>query len=126
MENQPKKILIVDDEEKLQQKLVDACSREGFVALGASNGEEGLSLALREHPDLILLDLEMPKMGGIEMLKQLRKDEWGKNTPVIVLTNYDDSERVADVLEAGTYDYIIKSSRLEDIIKLVKQKLGLN
>ena len=79
MQKQSKKILIVDDEEKLQQKLADACSREGFVALGASNGEEGLSLALREHPDLILLDLEMPKMDGVEMLQQLRKDECGKN-----------------------------------------------
>ena len=79
MQKQSKKILIVDDEEKLQQKLADACYREGFVALGASNGEEGLSLALREHPDLILLDLEMPKMDGVEMLQQLRKDECGKN-----------------------------------------------
>jgi len=125
MQKQSKKILIVEDEEKLQQKLVDTCSQEGFITLGASNGEEGLSLALREHPDLILLDLEMPKIGGVEMLQQLRKDEWGKNVPVIVLTNYSDSERIADVLEAGTYDYVIKSGQLKDIIAKVKQKLGL-
>lgn len=125
MQKQSKKILIVEDDEKLQQKLVDTCSREGLIALGAQNGEEGLSLALREHPDLILLDLEMPKMGGIEMLQQLRKDEWGKNALVIVLTNYSAPEKVADVLEAGVSGYVVKSGRLEDIMKMVKQKLGL-
>ena len=79
MQKQSKKILVVEDEKKLQQKLIDAFSREEFIVFGAQNSEAGLNIALREHPDLILLDLEMPKMDGVEMLQQLRKDECGKN-----------------------------------------------
>ena len=59
------------------------------------------------------------------MLKELRKDEWGKDVPVVVLTNVNDPEEVADVLEAGTYDYVVKGGELEDIMKIVRQKLGL-
>ena len=126
MQKQSKKILIVEDEQDIRQKLAAKCDNEGFITFQAQNGEEGLSLALREHPDLILLDLAMPKMDGVEMLKQLRQDEWGQNATVVVLTNYSNPERVANVLEAGVHDYIMKSDRLEDIMEHIKRRLEPN
>lgn len=59
--------------------------KEEFHALGAKDGEEGLELALKEKPDLILLDVIMPKMDGMTMMKKLRKDNWGKKVPIILL-----------------------------------------
>ena len=126
MPEQPKKILIVEDEQNLRQELAAQCNSDGFITFEAKNGEEGLSFALREHPDLILLDLVMPAMNGVEMLQQLRKDEWGKNAVVVVLTNYDDADRVADVLGAGVYDYVLKSDFLKDIMEHIRKKLELN
>jgi len=118
-------ILIVEDEAPLRQALADKLGREGFKVLEAVNGQEGLERALKEHPDLILLDIAMPIMDGTTMLKNLRKDKWGKRVSVIILTNYSAVEKVPEVLESGAHDYIVKSSRLEDIINLIKQKLDL-
>jgi len=125
MPTQSRKILIVEDEQDMRRVIAAKCAEYGFSTLEATNGEEGLNRALKEHPDVILLDLEMPKMDGVEMLKELRKDEWGKDVPVVVLTNFKDSEKVADVLGAGAYDYVVKGGELEDIMKIVRQKLGL-
>jgi len=125
MPTQSKKILIVEDEQAMRRVIAAKCVEDGFSTLEAADGEEGLNLALKEHPDLILLDLKMPKMDGVEVLKELRKDEWGKSVPVLVFTNVKDAEKVAEVLEAGTYDYFVKGGELEDIMKIARQKLGL-
>lgn len=74
-----KKILIVEDEESLLKTLGEKFTLEGFEVVKAQNGVEGLRVALQEHPDLILLDIVMPVMGGMEMLGKLRQDDWGKN-----------------------------------------------
>ena len=120
------KILIVDDEEPIRQAMVDVFLNSGFSVVSAENGQAGLKKALAEHPNLILLDLIMPKMGGIEMLKKLRKNKWGKDVPVIILTNYSETEKVALSLEGGVHDYLIKYDwDLRDVVKKVKEKLGL-
>ena len=67
-----KVVLVIEDDPPLREALYDKLTREGFSVFLAKNGEEGLALALREHPDLVLLDLLMPKMGGIEMARRLR------------------------------------------------------
>ena len=121
-----KKILIIEDEPALREALADKLSREGFSCLEAKNGLEGLDFALKEHPDLILLDIIMPVMDGMTMLEELRKNPWGKNVPVILLTNLSEVEKVAESLRHGIYDYLVKSDwSLEDIVKKVKGKLGL-
>lgn len=120
-----KKILIVEDEPGLLNALVDKFTHEGFVVLSAKDGQEGLEVALPEHPDLILLDIIMPVMDGMTMLRDLRKDPWGKNVPVILLTNLSEAEKVAESLSQGVYYYLVKSDwKLEDIVKKVKEKLG--
>ncbi len=126
MSMQSKKILIVEDEQDLRQELVDKFTREGFVALRAKNGEEGLKIALVEHPDLILLDVVMPVMDGITMAKKLRQDKWGHNVPVIMLTNLSDVEKVSKAMESGIFEYLVKSDwKIQDVVKKVKEKLGL-
>ena len=121
-----KKILVTEDEPALLHVLQDKFSSEHFKVFGASNGQEGLKLALAKHPDFILADILMPKMDGISMLKELRKDPWGKTVPVIVLSNLNDEQMVADSLQQGAYDYLIKSDwNIDDIVKKVEKKLGM-
>ena len=122
-----KRVLIVEDEPPELRALVDKFSREGFEALEAKNGEEGLNLALETHPDLILLDIVMPKMDGLTMLKKLREDEWGRGVPVIVLTNLSDGDKARDAIYHGVYDYLVKADwKLEDVIKKVKEWLSMD
>lgn len=124
MENK-KKILIVEDETSLRNALRDKLMLEGFIVLEAKNGEEGLDVALRDHPDLILLDIIMPKMDGLTMLKKLREDVWGKNTKVILLTNLNDNEKVSEALLQGSYDYLVKSDwKIEDVVTKVRARLS--
>ena len=118
-------ILVVEDEASLRDALVDKFSREGFSMLEAKNGEIGLETALVKHPDMILLDIVMPVMDGITMLKKLREDAWGKTAKVIILTNLNDEAKLADALEQGTYEYLVKSDwKMENIVSTVKAKIG--
>lgn len=126
MTDQKKTILIVEDEEPMQIALKDILTFEGFDVLMAQNGLEGLEIALEKHPDLILLDILMPKMNGIRMLKILRANEWGKNAKVIILTNYDEREDVAAALENEVYDYFVKTDiKITEVVQKIKEKLGM-
>lgn len=121
-----KKILVVEDEISLLQALILKLKKEGFHVLSARNGQEGLEVAGKEHPDLILLDIIMPVMDGMTMLKKLREDPRGKDVPIIILTNLTGSDKVADALENESFDYLVKSDwKLEDVVKKVREKLRL-
>lgn len=118
------KILIVEDETSLRNALVEKFQKEGFIVFSAINGLEGYTIANKEHPAIILLDIVMPKMDGIEMLNKVRKDDWGAKVPVIILSNYGDEAKISQTLEQGVYEYLIKSDwSLEDIVKKVNEKL---
>ncbi len=122
---QKKKVLIVDDEKVLLDLLSSKIKQSGFDAIEACDGNEGLRRALGEHPDLILLDIIMPKMDGITLLKKLREDPWGKNVPVIVLSNLNTAESVEKSLENGVYDYLVKVDySLDDLVDIVKKRLA--
>jgi DNA-binding response OmpR family regulator len=123
--NEKKTILIIEDESSLVSVIKAKFVKEGFVVLKAGNGVEGLKMALRKHPDLILLDIIMPKMDGMTMLKKLRTDTWGKSVPVIMLTNLSDTAKVADAIDQGSYDYLVKSNwKLKDVVAKVRERLG--
>ena len=123
-----KKILIIDDD-----RIFSKILRDGLVAGGqgkydvstAFDGEEGFEVAEREKPNLIMLDMMMPKVTGIEFLRKLRGEEWGKDTPVIVETQLSDLEKMSEGVELGVRGYIIKSDysidailrQVEDILK---------
>jgi len=117
-----KRILIVEDEDPLRNILEKKVNQEGFSALTAKDGEEGLKKALTEKPDLILLDLIMPKMNGREMLEKLREDVWGKTVPVLILSNDDSPEHIQDALKDNATDYLIKADwKLEDVVKKINE-----
>jgi DNA-binding response OmpR family regulator len=124
--NSPKTILIVEDDESMILALADKLNSAGFQVTTARNGTEGLSLAFSNHPDIILLDIVMPKLDGLSMLKELKKDKWGMLTPVIILTNLSDSQKLAEALEIGVVEYMIKAEvKLSDIVYKVKRILGV-
>jgi len=125
MIDQKKTILVVEDEPPMQLVLRDILTVEGYTVLEAKNGIEGLELALSAHPDLILLDILMPKMDGLEMLKKLREDEWGKKAPVIVLTNLSDNEDVAKAVEEDVFEYFVKTDiKIAEVIERIRAKVG--
>jgi len=127
MVSESKKILIVEDEEPLRSALREKFTREGFSIIEGKDGEEGLNIALSEHPDLILLDIIMPKMDGMTVLKKLHEDKVGKEIPVILLTNLSDDQKVAEAIKEGVYEYLVKSDwKLSDLVKEVKEKLGMS
>jgi len=120
-----KKILIVEDDKVLLNLMRDQLTDEGYEAVGAPNGRDGLDLALKIHPDLILVDIMMPIMNGMEMTEKLREDEWGKDAKIVVLTNLNSDEKIADFLEKGAYDYLLKSDwSIDAVVQKVKEKLG--
>ncbi|MBT4349350.1 response regulator [bacterium] len=119
-----KKILIIEDELSLARALSAKLIDQGCDILEAKNGEEGLSMALDQHPDLILLDIIMPRMDGISMLKKLRVDDWGKDVPVIILSNLSDGDKSIDVVDGDISAYLVKSDwKIEDIVDKIKDTL---
>lgn len=119
----PKTVLVVDDEEHLLSVVKAYLIRNGFQVLTARNGREALSLALKKSPDLILLDLMMPEMDGLEFLRRYRED---CQTPVIMLTaRVDESDKVIG-LELGADDYVTKPFSPRELIARVRAVLRRN
>lgn len=122
-------ILVVEDERILINLLEEKLLAEGFEVIKALEGETGLELALSKHPDLILLDLLMPENNGVDMLKKLRDDPWGKAVPVIVLTNLtgEDERLNIDILKLNVTNYFLKVEiGPVEIISKIKETLGIN
>jgi DNA-binding response OmpR family regulator len=119
-----KKLLIVEDEVALSQVLSDRFTDEGFTVQTAVDGVEGLAKALKWKPDMVLLDIVMPRMDGMTMLHKLREDPAGKTMPVILLTNLSDTEDVYDAMANGVYDFLIKSHwNIDELVREVENKL---
>jgi DNA-binding response OmpR family regulator len=118
--NKKKKVLVVDDDNKLREVLIDALDSTGFQPIGAANGEEGLKKALEEHPDVIMLDVMMPKMDGWQVLDKLREDAWGKTVKVFMLTSLGQMDNVAHAVDKKVFTYVVKSdlnlNNIADII----------
>jgi len=121
-----KTILIIEDEPALRKILSDLLQKNSFSILEAKDGKEGVTIALEKHPDLILLDLLMPVMNGMEALKKIRQDVWGEKVPVIILTNLSatDEKLVQDMVTERPLYYLIKSDwNINDVVKKVKEVL---
>jgi len=124
MQHSSKKILVVEDDRVLRRVILDNLKVENFNVFEAEDGAEGLDVALKEHPDLILLDVVMPKMDGIAMLEKLRQDEWGRGATVIMLTNLSEADKIAKATASGVSDYLIKADwDIVGIIDKVKDKI---
>lgn len=128
MDKIDKKILIIEDEEAMLKALDDTLTNAGFSTIKATGGGEGLNSAFALHPDVILLDILMPKINGMEVLKKLREDAWGKTVPVIILTNVspDSDAALNAVVEDQPAFYLIKSDiKLDFVVEKVKEVLKI-
>jgi DNA-binding response OmpR family regulator len=105
-----KKILIIEDESALQKTLGEILSQQGYEVLSALNGEVGLKLAQSKKPDLILLDLILPKIHGFDVLKKIKDNPETKEIPVIVLTNLESIKDIKTALELGATTYLVKAN----------------
>ncbi|MBD1378659.1 response regulator transcription factor [Metabacillus arenae] len=119
-ENKEMKILVVDDESRIRRLLRMYLERENFLIEEAENGDEALELALQNDYDLILLDLMMPGIDGIEVCKQLREK---KTTPIIMLTAKGEETNRVQGFEVGTDDYIVKPFSPREVVLRVKALL---
>lgn len=120
-----KTILFIEDEQALQKTIGDRLSQEGYEIIPALDGEIGLNLAEIKKPDLILLDLILPKLQGLEVLKKLKEDIITKDIPVIILTNLEEMENVNKALELGATTYLVKANySLEEVVEKIKNILS--
>jgi CheY-like chemotaxis protein len=125
MEETKRVILVVEDEAPTALALGDKLEHEGYTVLKAGNGKDGLAMALENHPDLILADLKLPEMDGIEMIRRLRTDDWGKDAKVIILSNMSDVIKIEEAMVHGAFFYMVKGdSSMGDILAKVKSQLS--
>jgi len=121
----PKKILFIEDESALQKTFGEILSKEGYEMISALDGETGLKLVKTKKPDLILLDLVLPRLNGFEVLKKLKENRETKDIPVIVLTNLERIEDVDKAIELGATTYLVKVQyTLEEVVEKIKKALG--
>lgn len=119
------KILIVEDEKLLNEAYELVLKKEGHDVRSAFNGEEALQLFAEEKPELILLDLRMPKMDGVEFLKQLEKNNNTGDVHIIVFSNYDEQKEIDEAFAHGATRYILKAwSSPKELVKVVEETLN--
>ena len=121
-----KKILIVEDEIAYMKLLCDQLTVRGYEVIEAGNGKEGLTMAKKENPDLILLDIRMPVMDGMTMLDLLRQSKEGMSTKVIMLTNLEPNDKIIGGVIKGqpTYYFVKSDTRLNDLLEKIKEVLA--
>lgn len=116
-----KKILVVDDEPQLLEMIQMFLEIKGFEVIAANNGPEGLTKATAKKPGLILLDIMMPNMDGLEVLRKLKDDAETKNIPVVMLTGKSESKFMFRTQELGAVDYIIKPFDSKELLAVVNK-----
>jgi CheY-like chemotaxis protein len=122
--HRPPTILCIDDDRIVLSFCSDALEREGYRALVASDGPTGIEIATRERPDLILLDVMMPGMTGLEVCRRLRAQPALRETPIVVLTASDDSDLGGKARDAGATSALRKPYGPANILAAIEQVLG--
>ncbi|MBL8030357.1 MAG: response regulator [Candidatus Doudnabacteria bacterium] len=119
------KILVAEDDKLISASLCDALKSQGHEATPAYDGEDAVAKAKEIKPDLLLLDIMMPKLDGISVLWELKSNPETKGVAVIVLTNMGDMETISKILEAGATDYLLKSDQsIDEVMKKVRDVLS--
>lgn len=120
-----KKILVIDDDQFFSKTLEAALPKEKYILIQAEDGEVGLAKLREEKPDLIILDLMMPKLDGTEFLKRLQEMKDLPKVPVLVSSNLSSVKKISDVMAMGAVGYVIKSDEsLESIVQDIERVLG--
>ncbi len=119
-----KTVLIVEDDEALRNILLAKLEQSGITTLAAADGDDALYKAIKHKPSVVVLDLILPHMGGLELLSILRKHAWGKNIPVVVLTNIDDINTMNECIKHGVKCHYIKSNTsIGSVVETVRSQL---
>jgi len=117
-----KTIIFIEDEPTLQKTVGRFLENEGYEIKSALDGETGLAMVKKIKPDLVLLDLILPKKDGFEVLKEIKADETTKDIPVIVLTNLEKTDDIEKTLSLGATTYLVKANyELEEVVKKIKE-----
>jgi DNA-binding response OmpR family regulator len=120
-----KNILFIEDEPVMQKAVGEFLGVSGYNVIAALDGEIGVKAALARKPDMILLDIVLPKKNGFEVLEELKGNEQTKSIPVVVLTNLSQMGDVSKIMELGVTTYLVKSDQsLKDILAIVQKTLG--
>ena len=120
-----KKILLVEDEKVLAEMYVDKFKEAGFGIVAVCSAEEGIEAVKKEKPDLVVLDILLPKQNGIKFLAQMRKESEISSIPVVAFSNYDDPETKKQAFRLGVKDYLIKTNYTpEEVIERIKGYLN--
>jgi CheY-like chemotaxis protein len=120
-----KKILCIEDDAFLLSLISGKLVETGFAVVTAASGDAGITKAKLEHPDVILLDIMLPDMGGFEILEKLKGDPGTKDIPVIILSNLGGREEIAKAVQAGAASYVIKSNIVPDeIAEMVRTEIA--
>lgn len=114
------KILLIEDDKTQADIYLTRILAEGYGAAWANDGELGLRMALENKPNVIVLDVRMPKMDGTSVLEELRKDQWGANVPVIILTNLDPTNELTDKIYKNRASYFLLKQATEPELLIEK------
>lgn len=115
------KVLVVDDQEEIRDLLRQSLEPDGYQVIVAEGGKKALSICRQENPDIVLLDIKMPDLNGIETLRQLREIDPHGELQIIMLTGYGDIDTARQAMELGAYDYLTKPFILNFIKSLLEE-----
>ncbi|TSD00779.1 MAG: two component transcriptional regulator, winged helix family [Parcubacteria group bacterium Athens0714_25] len=121
-----KKIVIIEDEVILRETLQDFLEKEDFEVDSAADGEVGVEMVMRKNPDLVLLDIILPKKNGYDVISELRENQSTKDVPIILLTNLGSIKDIEKALALGATTYLVKADyQLKEIVEKIKGILGM-
>jgi DNA-binding response OmpR family regulator len=120
-----KKVLLVEDDAFIRDLTSIKLTEQSFAVLVAHDGNMAVSMLHDEKPDIVLLDLDLPDMSGLEVLKHMKEDQNLMDTPVIIFSNNDDPKIKAQALELGSVDFFVKATTaFEDLLKRIQERIG--
>ncbi|HEY7516549.1 MAG TPA: response regulator, partial [Vicinamibacteria bacterium] len=116
------RVLIIDDEEEVRSSIKMIFEYEGYECILAANGQAGLKIAEKEEPDLVLLDIKMPQMDGMEVLKRLKSEE--NSPPVVILSGHGNVKTAVEATKLGAFDFIEKPPESDRILLVARNALS--
>jgi DNA-binding response OmpR family regulator len=119
------KILVVDDEREIVETLKNRLLKEGYAVASAFDGEEALAQVKAENPDVVLLDLMMPKLNGFEVLKEIRENHKDKWRPVIIVSAQDELDTLKKCYNLEADHYLVKPCKLENVLRGIETMISL-
>jgi len=122
MDNKNKKILVVDDQFGIRILLNEIFQKAGYQTFQAANGAQALALVKKEEPELVILDMKIPGMDGLEILKRIKKDY--ENIKVIIMTAYGELDMIQEAMEVGAVTYFSKPFDIDELMETVRTQLA--